>query len=49
MIAAGGFQPHWVATLSIVFMCVSVYSVFTALGYCLYGSDALIKDQHMMN
>ena len=30
-------------------MCVTVCSVFTTPGYYLCGSDALIKDQHMMN
>ena len=48
-IAAGGFHPHWVSTLYLVFICVIVYSIFTAPGYCLYGYDALIKDQYMMN
>ena len=49
MIAVGGFHPHWVSTLYLGFMCVTVCSVFTAPGYYLYGSDSLIKDQHMMN
>ena len=48
-IVAGGFPPHWVSTLYLLFMCVIVCSVLTTPSYCLYSSDALIKDQHMMN
>jgi len=48
-IVAGGFHPLWVSTLYLVFMCVIVCSLFTAPGYYLYGSDALIKEKHMMN
>ena len=48
-IATGGFHPHWVSTLYLVFRCVIVCSVFTAPGYCLYGSDAQINDQHLNN
>jgi len=53
MIAIGGFHPHWVSTLylgvHVCFLCVMICSIFTAPGYCLYGSYTLIKDQYMMN
>ena len=47
MIAVGGFHPHWVSTFYLVFMCMTVYFVFTAPCYYLYGSDAHFKDQHI--
>ena len=53
MIAVGGFHAHWVSTLylgvHVCFLCVMIFFVFTAACYSLYGFDALIKDQYMMN
>ena len=45
MIAAGGFHPHWVSTLYLVFLCVIFCSVFYCTCYCLYGSNTQIKYQ----
>jgi len=48
-IAEGSFHPHWVSILYLVLICVIVCSIFTTPSYYLYGFDALIKDQHLMN
>ena len=53
MITTGGFPPHLVSTLylgvHVCFLCVMICFVFTALDYCVYASDALIKDQYVKN
>jgi len=53
MIAAGGFHPHWVSTLylgvHVCFMCDDLFYFYCTWLLFMYGSDALIKDQYMMN
>ena len=42
----GGFLPHWVSTLNlgvhVCCLCVMVYSVITAQGYCLMFNEVLM-------
>jgi len=45
-IAAGGFHPHWVSTLHLVFFGVIGCSIFLVPVYC---SDTQINDPHLKN